>query len=58
MIKYIFQNSASWIPYAMAGPSIGILTGAKFDIKESDESTVKNRGLHVFVGVTFSVGTK
>ena len=42
----------------MAGPSIGILTGAKFDIKESDESTVKNRGLHVFVGVTFPVGTK
>ncbi len=26
--------------------------------KESDESTVKNRGLQVFVGVTFPVGTK
>jgi len=28
MFKYNFQTSASWIPYAMAGPSFGILTGA------------------------------
>jgi len=106
MFKYIFQISDSWIPYAMAGPSIGLLTTAKFDISdggeqdekdntntfdfglgfgggvsyphndktffaetryvlgltnvnsESDESTVKNRGLQVFVGVTFPVGAK
>ncbi len=106
MFKYIFQNSASWLPYAMAGPSFGFLTSAKFDIDEggeqdekdnsntfdfglgfgggvsypynnktffaetryvfgltnvnaeSDESTVKNRGLQVFVGVTFPVGAQ
>ncbi len=105
MFKYVFQNSASFIPYAMAGPSFGLLTSAKLDIKdggeqdekdntnsfdfgvgfgggvtypyenktffaeiryvlgltninkESDESTVKNRGLQVFVGVTFPVGS-
>ncbi len=106
MFKYIFQTSASVIPYAMAGPSIGLLTSAKVDFKddgeqdekdntnifdfglgfgggvslphenktffaetryvfgltnvnkESDESTVKNRGLQVIIGVTFPVGSK
>jgi opacity protein-like surface antigen len=106
MFKYVFQTSASVIPYAMAGPSIGLLTSSKVDFedggeqdekdntnifdfglgfgggislphenltffaetryvfgltnvnKESDESTVKNRGLQVIIGVTFPVGSK
>lgn len=105
MFKYLFQNSAPFTPYAMAGPSFGLLTTAKFDIKdgreqneedntssfdfgvgfgggvnypyknktffaeiryllgltninkESDESTVKNRGLQVFIGFTFPVAS-
>ena len=104
MIKYAFQSNSSLVPYAMAGPSLGFLTGAKFENeegdsqdekdntntfdfglglgggvsiphgnhtffaetryvlglaninKESDESTVKNRGLQIIIGVTFPVG--
>ena len=106
MIKYAFQINSSLMPYAMAGPSIGLLTSAKYDDndgtvqdekdntngfdfglglgggvsyphgnmtffaetryvfglaninKESDESTVKNRGLQVILGVTFPFGPK
>ena len=106
MVKYDFQINSSLTPYAMAGPSFGFRTGAKykskegevqdekdntkvFDFgvgfgggvsfphenltffaetryvlglvninKESDESTVKNRGLQVFVGVTMPLPEK
>jgi hypothetical protein len=106
MVKYAFQTNSSLVPYAMAGPSLGFLTGAKytsnegdsqdekdntntFDFglglgggvsiphdkltffaetryvlglvninKEADESTVKNRGLQVILGVTVPLRTK
>ena len=106
MIKYAFMINSSLTPYAMAGPSIGLLTSAKYEDdegstqdekdntngfdfglglgggvsyphgnmtffaetryvfgltninSESDESTVKNRGLLVFFGVTVPIGPK
>ena len=106
MIKYAFFINSVVVPYAMAGPSIGLLTSAKYEDDEgstqdekdntngfdfglglgggvsyphgnmtffaetryvfgltninsvSDESTVKNRGLLVFFGVTFPVEPK
>jgi len=106
MVKYDFQINSSLTPYAMAGPSLGFRTGAKYKSKEgevqdekdntnvfdfgvgfgggvslphenltffaeiryvlgltninneSDESTVKNRGLQVFVGVTVPLPSK
>jgi opacity protein-like surface antigen len=106
MVKYAFLINSSLVPYAMAGPNLGFLTGAKFENDagdsqdekdntntfdfglglgggvsypygnltffaetryvfgltninaESDESTVKNRGLLILVGVTLPVGAK
>jgi len=106
MIKYAFILNSVVVPYAMAGPSIGLLTSAKYEDdegytqdekdstsgfdfglglgggvsypygnmtffaetryvfglvninSESNESTVKNRGLLVFFGVTVPIGPK
>lgn len=106
MVKYAFPINSTLVPYAMAGPSIGILAAAKFedengnsqdekdntntldfglglgggvsypygnmtlfaetryvfgiaDInKESNESTVRNRGLQIILGVKVPVGAK
>jgi len=104
MFRYTLDLSEALLPYAMAGPSIGLLTNAKLKVKdggeqdekdntnffdfgvgfgggvehprgnmtffaeiryvlgltninkESDESTVKNRGLQIVAGVTIPIG--
>jgi opacity protein-like surface antigen len=106
LIKYAFLINSTLVPYAMAGPSIGLLASAKFEDdegytqdekdntsgfdfglglgggvsypfgnmtffgetryvfgltninSESDESTVRNRGLLVLFGVTVPIGLK
>ncbi|TFH23921.1 MAG: PorT family protein, partial [Bacteroidia bacterium] len=39
MIKYAFLINSTLVPYAMAGPSIGLLTGAKY---EDDEGYIQD----------------
>ena len=64
MFRYTIQSNASLLPYAMAGPSIGFLTSAKFkfeDDSEQDEKDTTNGfdlGLGIGGGVKLPQGNK
>jgi len=42
MVKYAFQINSVLVPYAMAGPSLGFLTGAKFEDDEGNSQDEKD----------------
>ena len=42
MIKYAFQINSIFAPYAMAGLSLGLLTGAKFEATEGNSQDEKD----------------
>ncbi len=51
MIRYNFQPSGNITPYAMAGPSLGYLTGAKFEYGSSE-----NEAKDDFKSFDFGIG--
>ena len=58
MFRYTFQHSSSLLPYAMAGPSIGFLSGAKYDFKDDGEQDAKDETGFFDFGVGFGGGVK
>ncbi len=42
MVKYAFRINSVLAPYAMAGPSLGFLTGAKFEDEEGNSQNEKD----------------
>jgi hypothetical protein len=62
MIKYAFQINSSVVPYAMAGPSIGLLTSAKYKDEsgntqdENDNTNTLDFGLGLGGGVSYPYG--
>lgn len=62
MIKYAFQINSSLVPYAMAGPSIGLLTSAKYEDESGDTQDEKDNtnsfdfGLGLGGGVSYPYG--
>lgn len=57
MIRYNFQSSGNVTPYAMAGPSLGYLTGAKFETGGS-EFEAKDEFKSFDFGIGFGGGAK
>ncbi|MEN8228808.1 MAG: porin family protein [Bacteroidota bacterium] len=53
MFRYAFEYNNSLLPYAMAGPSIGLLSSAKSELKDGGEQDEKEatRGFDFGVGV-------
>lgn len=62
LIKYAFLINSSLTPYAMAGPSIGLLTSAKYEDESGDTQDEKDNtngfdfGLGVGGGVSYPFG--
>lgn len=57
MFRYNFQSSGTAMPYAMAGPSLGYLTGAKFEAGGS-EFEAKDQFKSFDFGFGFGGGAK
>lgn len=57
MIRYNFQPSGNITPYAMAGPSLGYLTGAKFEYRSS-ENEAKDDFKSFDLGIGLGGGAK
>lgn len=53
MIRYTYEYSSSLLPYAMAGPSVGLLSSARFIVKNEGEQDEKEntKGLDFGVGI-------
>ena len=58
MLRYTFEYDASFLPYAMAGPSIGLLTSAKYDNNEGTVQDEKDSTKGIDLGVGFGGGVK
>ncbi len=58
MLRYTIQHSASLLPYAMAGPSIGLLSSAKLDIKDGGEQDEKDNTKIFDFGLGIGGGVK
>ncbi len=58
MFRYTFESSGSVTPYAMAGPSIGLLLSAKADIKNGPEIDQKDDTKGLDFGFGFGGGVK
>lgn len=58
MFRYVFEYTASLLPYAMAGPSIGLLTSAKLDVKDGGKQDEKDNTKGFDFGVGFGGGVK
>jgi len=58
MLRYIFEYDASFLPYAMAGPSIGLLTSAKYDNNAGRVQDEKDSTKGIDLGVGFGGGVK
>lgn len=57
MVRYNFQRSGNVTPYAMAGPSLGYLTGAKFEYGGSEDDA-KDEFKSFDFGIGFGGGAK
>jgi opacity protein-like surface antigen len=58
MFRYTFQLNESLLPYALAGPSIGLLTSAKYHNKDGGEQDEKDNTKFFDFGVGFGGGVK
>ena len=58
MFRYTLDLSEALLPYAMAGPSIGLLTNAKLKVKDGGEQDEKDNTNFFDFGVGFGGGVK
>lgn len=57
MVRYNFQPTGNVIPFTMAGPSLGYLTGAKFEYQGTEENA-KDEFKSFDFGIGFGGGVK
>ncbi len=58
MIRYTYEYNSSLLPYAMIGPSIGLLSSAKFVVKNEGEQDEKDNTKSIDLGVGVGGGVK